>query len=224
MTSIARPAFNLLRRSTMGWPRSVRTPFAALVCAALTGGMLGHVEPPPMPPASPVERIIEVPAPPVVVQLPTAAEREQSAVSAMLAKRYRVAHAAVAGFVVAAYRAGLKHKVDPLLLLAVISVESRFNPLAEGAFGATGLMQIIPKFHMEKLKVFGGKEALRDPEVNILVGAQILREYMRRFGGIEDALQAYSGAFGAPTSEYAAKVLSEKTRLEQFVARRGRPA
>ena len=209
----------------MSWPKAVRTPFAALACAALTGGMLGYGEPPPMPqPESPVEAAIEVPVLPIVVPAPTAAERERTAVSAILAKRFRVAEDAVARFVVAAYSAGVQTKVDPLLLLAVISVESRFNPLAEGAFGATGLMQIIPKFHMEKLKVFGGKEALRDPEVNILVGAQILREYMRRFGGIEDALQAYSGAFGAPTSEYAAKVLSEKTRLEQFVARRGRPA
>jgi len=153
--------------------------------------------------------------PPVLTQK----EREQKAVTEMLSKRYRVAQEAVGGFVAAAYRVGKETSVDPLLILAVICIESRFNPVAESTFGAKGLMQIIPKFHKEKLIEHGGDEALLDPEVNILVGAQVLREYIRRFGGTENALQAYAGAFEEPTSMYAKQVLSERSRLEQAVAK-----
>jgi soluble lytic murein transglycosylase-like protein len=149
----------------------------------------------------------------------SAGGREQRAVTEMLAKRYRVAQEAVGGFVAAAYRSGKETAVDPLLILAVISVESRFNPVAESAFGAKGLMQIIPKFHKDKLVEHGGDDALLDPEVNIQVGAEVLREYIRRFGGTETALQAYAGAFEEPNSFYAKQVLSERSRLEQAVSR-----
>jgi soluble lytic murein transglycosylase-like protein len=80
--------------------------------------------------------------------------------------------------------------------------------------GAKGLMQVIPKFHPEKLVEHGGESALLDPHVNIQVGAQILREYMRRFGETETALQMYAGAFDEPNSQYAFKVLAERARLE----------
>ena len=149
----------------------------------------------------------------------TPREREQRAVAEMLSKRFRVAQEAVGGFVASAYRVGKDTSVDPLLILAVICVESRFNPVAESTFGAKGLMQIIPKFHKEKLAKHGGDDALLDPDVNILVGAQVLREYMRRFGGTENALQAYAGAYEEPTSMYSKQVLSERSRLEQIVAK-----
>jgi len=144
----------------------------------------------------------------------TPAEHEQRAVTEFISKRYRVASDAVAGFVASAYRAGAQHSVDPLLILAVMAIESRYNPVAESDMGAKGLMQIIPKFHLEKLMDHGGEHALLDPEVNITVGAQILREYYRRFGDLETSLQMYAGAFDEPTSQYANKVLAEKARLE----------
>jgi soluble lytic murein transglycosylase-like protein len=139
---------------------------------------------------------------------------EQRAVTEYISKRYRVADEAVAGFVATAYKAGGQHSVDPLLLLAVMAVESRYNPVAESSVGAKGLMQIIPKYHLEKLLDHGGEDALLDPEVNIMVGARILREYQRRLGDTEAALQMYAGAFDEPTSTYANKVLAEKARLE----------
>jgi len=143
--------------------------------------------------------------------------REQRAVTEFIAKRYRVAQDATAGFVATAYRVGGEWKVDPLLLLAVMAVESRYNPVAESNMGAKGLMQVIPKFHADKLAEHGGESALLDPHVNIQVGAQILREYMRRFGETETALQMYAGAFDEPNSSYAFKVLAERARLEQML-------
>ena len=147
----------------------------------------------------------------------SAAAREQRAVSEFIAKRYRVAQDAISGFVATAYMAGNEWKVDPLLILAVMAIESRYNPVAESHMGAKGLMQVIPKFHPEKLTERGGETALLDPHTNIQVGAQILREYMRRFGETETALQMYAGAFEEPNSSYAVKVLAERSRLEQMV-------
>jgi soluble lytic murein transglycosylase-like protein len=148
-----------------------------------------------------------------------AATREQRAAVEFIAKRYRVAPDAITGFVSAAYRAGGDWKVDPLLILAVMAIESRYNPVAESNMGARGLMQVIPKYHLEKLLEHGGEAALLDPQVNIHVGAQILREYLRRFGETETALQMYAGAFDEPNSTYAFKVLAERARLEQAVGR-----
>jgi len=123
-----------------------------------------------------------------------------------------------------AYRAGGEHSVDPLLILAVMAIESRYNPVAESSMGAKGLMQIMPRYHLDKLVEHGGVQALLEPEVNIQVGARILREYLRRFGETETALQMYAGAFDEPTSQYSGKVLAEKARLLQALARARRQA
>ena len=154
----------------------------------------------------------------------SASLREQRAVAEFISKRYRVAQDAISGFVAAAYRAGGESKVDPLLILAVMAVESRYNPVAESNMGAKGLMQVIPRFHGDKLIEHGGESALLDPQVNIQVGAQILREYLRRFGETETALQMYAGAFDEPSSTYAFKVLAERSRLEQMLKQLRRTA
>jgi soluble lytic murein transglycosylase-like protein len=144
----------------------------------------------------------------------TVQEREQQALAEFIAKRWRIAETAATSFVSIAYRAGKRYSVDPVLILSVVAIESRFNPVAESVVGAKGLMQIIPKYHLDKLLNHGGEEALLDPEVNIHVGAQILHEYYRRLGDQEAALQRYAGAFDEPTSRYAAKVFEERMRLE----------
>jgi soluble lytic murein transglycosylase-like protein len=136
-------------------------------------------------------------------------EREQRAVTEYIAKRYRVSDQAVAGYVLLAYQAGAQYSVDPLLILAVMAIESRYNPVAESSMGARGLMQVIPRYHLEKLLDHGG-----EPAVNITVGAQILREYQRRFRDTETALQMYGGALDDASTQYASKVLAEKARLD----------
>jgi len=144
---------------------------------------------------------------------------EQRALTEFIAKRYRVAEQAITGIVSSAYRAGAEHRVDPLLILAVVAVESRFNPVAESVFGAKGLMQVLPKYHREKLSEHGGETALLKPEVNIQVGTQILREYLRRSGETEGALQMYLGGADESASLYTGKVLAERARLKQLAER-----
>ncbi|HUJ85817.1 MAG TPA: transglycosylase SLT domain-containing protein [Burkholderiales bacterium] len=150
---------------------------------------------------------------------PAQSKQDQEAVTAFIAKRYRVADEAVAGFVSVAYRAGRQFAVDPLLILAVMAVESRYNPVAESGVGAKGLMQVLPRFHLDKLEAHGGEEALLDPDVNIEVGTQILREYLRRFGETVTALQMYAGAMDEPNADYANKVLAERSRLQSILRR-----
>jgi soluble lytic murein transglycosylase-like protein len=130
-----------------------------------------------------------------------------------LSRRYLIAAEATERMVGAAYRAAREVGLDPLLVLAVISVESRFNPIAESVMGAKGLMQIIPKYHQAKLVEEGGEAALLDPESNIRVGTQILQEYVYRTGTLEAGLQYYNGAFSDGSALYAQKVLAERARL-----------
>ena len=160
------------------------------------------------------EAAVEASSPADPAGVETAHDREQRALAEFISKRWRIADTAAPSFVSIAYRAGMCYSVDPVLILAVMAIESRYNPVAESVAGAKGLMQIIPKYHLDKLLDHGGEEALLDPEVNIHVGAQILREYYRRLGDQEAALQRYAGAFDEPTSRYAAKVFEERMRLE----------
>lgn len=136
-----------------------------------------------------------------------------------LARKYKVALEAAERLVGTAFSAGQRIGVDPLLILAVMAIESRFNPIAESEMGAKGLMQVIPKFHPEKLAEFGGESSVLEPQTNILVGAQILREYIRKTGSVESGLQLYAGAAEDQTAQYAQKVMAERQRFEQAVAK-----
>jgi soluble lytic murein transglycosylase-like protein len=149
----------------------------------------------------------------------TADDPRQRAVADHLARRFRIAAEALDGLVTEAYVAGAATGVDPLLILAVMAIESRFNPFAQSDFGAKGLMQVVPRFHLDKLAVHGGEEAVLDPRTNIHVGAQILREYVRRTGSLEEGLQLYAGAADDPAQGYAQKVVAEQRRMADVVAR-----
>jgi soluble lytic murein transglycosylase-like protein len=137
-----------------------------------------------------------------------------------LSKRFFIAPAVTERMVAAAHRAAAEVGLDPLLVLAVISIESSFNPIAESVMGAKGLMQIIPKYHLDKLRAAGGEPAVFDPESNIHIGTRILQEYVYRTGTLEAGLQFYNGALRDGSAQYAYKVLAERMRLEQVL--RGR--
>src|SRR4051812_13298232 len=134
-----------------------------------------------------------------------------------LPRRFVLAPEAAALVVSAAHRAAQEVGLDPLLVLAVISIESSFNPIAESTMGAKGLMQIIPRYHRAKLSEAGGEEAVLDPEANIYVGVRILQEYVYRRGSLEAGLQYYNGASADGSAQYAQKVMSERVRLEQVL-------
>jgi len=152
--------------------------------------------------------------------LETALDAVQQALVGHLTRRFQIAAEPTTRIVEAAYRTAAQVGLDPLLVLAVISVESRFNPIAESGMGAKGLMQIIPKYHLDKLKEVGGEDAVFDPESNIHVGARILQEYVHRTGTLEAGLQFYNGALRDNSAAYAQKVMAERSRLEQVLKSR----
>ena len=137
-----------------------------------------------------------------------------------VSRRYRVAPEALVPVFEAAQTVGRERRVDPLLIIAIIGIESRFNPFAESAFGAKGLMQVIPGYHMDKVPQGAGEQPFLDPVTNIQVGVHVLEEAIRWRGGLTAGLQHYGGAPDDPETGYANKVMAEKLRLEQ-AARRG---
>lgn len=203
------------------WARRTTASFALLVCVAslstifynqhgariASALVLGirtlELNPLAMPPA-------DQPAP---VQVDPN-EPKYRVIGEYLARRYRVSPEMATNIVSRAYATGRDTKLDPLLILAVISIESSFNPVAESSMGAKGLMQVIPRFHSDKFDRLGGEEAAFDLEANIMVGAQVLKQYMRRAGDLADALRMYVGASSDENENgFSAKVMTERDRL-----------
>ncbi len=151
--------------------------------------------------------------------LTPASSKEQQRVTGWLAKRYRIAGSASKMLVDAAYESAQQVKLDPLLILAVMAIESRFNPFAESAVGAQGLMQVMSKVHHDKFSDHGGANAVLNPVANIQVGAQILKDLIRRSGSVEAGLKLYVGAGNMEgDGGYAGKVMSEHARLQAVAA------
>src|SRR5687767_636561 len=144
-------------------------------------------------------------------------QRRYRALATFLAKRYKVSQAVTLDLVTMAHAAGHQIGVDPLLIIAMMAVESRFNPIAESVMGAKGLMQIIPQYHTDKFRELGGVKKVFDPETNILVGSQIIKEYMVRTGNINSALQMYGGVSTDDNDGYFGRVMNEKQRLQQVL-------
>ncbi|MBL0352974.1 MAG: lytic transglycosylase domain-containing protein [Dechloromonas sp.] len=132
-----------------------------------------------------------------------------------VSKRYRVSTEALEPIFATAQVEGKELRIDPLLIIAVIGVESGFNPFSQSVVGAKGLMQVMPNFHMDKLPGEADASAFLDPVTNVQVGARVLRESISRFGGIETGLQQFGGALNDPDRRYASKVLAEKQRLDK---------
>jgi hypothetical protein len=134
-----------------------------------------------------------------------------------VSRRYRVSSEALEPIFVTAQSAGRQLHLDPLLIIAVIGIESRFNPFSESVVGAKGLMQVMPRYHQDKLPEDADQAAFLNPVINVQVGAKVLQESIRRNGGLENGLQQFGGAVTDPERRYATKVLAEKQRLEQAV-------
>ena len=142
-------------------------------------------------------------------------DRRYRALSDFVARRYRVSQDMAYDLVRLAHSTGHQLGLDPLLIIAVIAIESRFNPIAESINGAKGLTQIIPKYHTDKLEEYGGEKAVFDPVANVKVGSRILHEYIRLTGNLGIALQMYAGALGDGEDQYTTKVMNEQQRLRQ---------
>ncbi|MEJ8850498.1 lytic transglycosylase domain-containing protein [Variovorax rhizosphaerae] len=142
--------------------------------------------------------------------------KQQAAVAYWLSKKYRVAAEPLSALVAEAYEIGKRTKLDPTLILAIMAVESSFNPFAQSSVGAQGLMQVMTRIHGEKYESAGGTLTAFDPITNMRVGVKVLQECIARAGSVEGGLRHYVGAANLEDDGgYAGKVLAEHARLRQ---------
>ncbi|GAB3418032.1 transglycosylase SLT domain-containing protein [Massilia agilis] len=161
---------------------------------------------------------------PAADEKPAVHSKQQQFVTSWLSRRYRVAGDAANMLVATTYQTAHEIKIDPLLVLAVMAIESGLNPFAESPMGAKGLMQVMAKVHNDKFEEVGGAQAALNPVANIRVGAQILKDYVNRTGSVEAALKTYVGAGAADSdSGYGNKVLAEYKRLKQVATGKNVP-
>ncbi len=169
--------------------------------------------------AEPAEVLAQQLSEPEAISRATAADpkdltRQQAAVALWISRRYRVAPEPISRLVQEAWAVGQRAGLDPTLILAVMAVESSFNPFAQSSVGAQGLMQVMTKVHDDKYVAYGGTHAAFDPVSNLRVGVQVLKECIARAGGLEAGLRYYVGAANLDDDGgYAGKVLAEQNNL-----------
>lgn len=119
-------------------------------------------------------------------------------ISDLISRKFGVAREKAQTIASAVMASASKYSLPPALLLAIISIESRFKETAKGANNASGLMQVVPSAHKKLVR----NADLMEPETNIEIGSAILHGYMKNAqGDVDAALKSYGGS-----SAYAEKV------------------
>ncbi|WP_176067500.1 lytic transglycosylase domain-containing protein [Anaeromyxobacter diazotrophicus] len=194
------------------------------------------------PPQAAAVPAIEPPAPPAVEAQPPAAEPQippehvEAHVRAQVAQRMPGAapttRRKVAATVLAeSSRAG----VDPLLVVALIHVESSFNPRARSRAGALGLMQVrVPTLREQLHRPQARRADALDPHTNVQAGVRYFRQLLDTFGATDLALMAYNAGPGRiqrllaegdippRIRDYSRKVVAELERIRNALLRPGR--
>lgn len=116
--------------------------------------------------------------------------------------------------------ASRRHTIDPFLLAAVAVRESGMNPLAAGAAGERGIVQLHPRGSGARIRFVRSESYRRYCEHQpgacqdevLEAGARLLSRSLERCGGVREGLGAYNrGACGA--TDYSRRVMSERQRL-----------
>jgi soluble lytic murein transglycosylase-like protein len=120
----------------------------------------------------------------------------------------KVSHSTAMRIVSAVHKHSFIHQVDPDIIFKIIQNESTYMPYAKArTSNATGLMQVIPRWHRDKIK---GRN-LRNIDVNVEVGVSIYKEYLDRSNGnVRKALWRYNAS--KTKKQYAEKVLRTKDK------------
>ncbi len=146
---------------------------------------------------------------------------EQAKVNHWLSRKYKVAPLALEPLVTEAWQLSQLSQMPPTLILAVMAVESGFNPFARGTQGAMGLMQIEPVAHAETLRQFGGQLAAFDPLTNMRIGARLLQANIKEAGSLEEGLRLYGRASGQANEQaYVDRVMGEHQQMARVAGGR----
>ena len=140
--------------------------------------------------------------------------QNQRLVADFFEQKYKLDRAKIEEYVSNTILIAKEVNIDPVLLLAVISVESNFNPNTKSHAGAEGLMQVMTSVHKDKYALYGGTTEAVKPEVNIRIGAYILKYLIATAGSLRNGLKYYVGAANAEhDGGYADKVMAERNRI-----------
>jgi hypothetical protein len=142
---------------------------------------------------------------------------DQQKVANFMANKYGLDPKAINRYVSHAVVVAKEVSLDPVLLVAVMSIESNFNPNAQSGMGAQGLMQVLTRVHVQKYAPYGGPAAAFKPEANIRVGAYILKYYIAQAGSLAGGLRYYVGGAVVGDGGYAAKVMRERDQLNALL-------
>lgn len=128
---------------------------------------------------------------------------------------------------------GPQYGVDPALVLAVMQVESGFDPAARGAAGEGGLMQMLPSTAaLLAGRPVSADELAADPDLAVQLGAQYLGDQIGRYRSIGDGVAAYNAGTARKNSagqyvnsQGSASVNDYVTRvMDAYLALAGRAA
>jgi soluble lytic murein transglycosylase-like protein len=141
----------------------------------------------------------------------------QLALVQAIRSKYRIAPEPLNAIVLEVFDLANRANIEPTLILAVIGIESNFNPFANSPIGAKGLMQVVPDVHAEQFTPYGGTMAIFDPKTNLRIGVKILKACIDQTGKLEDGLRLFKAGEDSLSLEedYISRVLAEQARLKE---------
>lgn len=120
-----------------------------------------------------------------------------------------VTKAQATSIVYAVFSESKRHKIDPLLLLAIIKNESTFKTNARSHSGARGLMQVVPRWHRDKIR----NRNIQDVSVNVEIGTMIINDCLiKHRDNVHRALTCY---LGGPSKSYVNKIAKTHKELKE---------
>lgn len=150
---------------------------------------------------------------------PIVQEQKEDKLLKVIKTDYKVGDADAKQIVESTFRWAAQFHLDPALVLGVIATESSFNKFAISPVGALGLMQFMPKWHVDKMKK--AREEVGTPEVfdidaNIFLGSWILKDCIKKTKTLNMALRCYEGSENLKTG-YDQTVLTNKKVFDNYI-------
>lgn len=152
--------------------------------------------------------------------VPPAGERCPSSVSAKVLWIIRVSNPDLSQdlqkeYLDAVMEHSSKFNLDPVLVASLIHRESNFKAGSVSRAGAKGPMQVIPKWHREKLASRGiTADGLHEIQTGISVGSEVLAEYLADTNG--DAVRALYKYVGGKHSGYVMDIFNMMRSAERW--------
>lgn len=145
---------------------------------------------------------------------------KQKLLAKVISDQYGISSDKALNVVKTAYQVSSQNNIDPIVLLSITAVESKFNDKARNRSGAVGLVQAMPSAHPEKIKDIKKRgNSLYDIQENLNLGAKIYSECLEKANGNQkQALQRYNGSVKDKKQLYAKKVLLAMTPFKKALS------